>query len=98
MIPVNAPRQRVYIMGPDRGPYKIGMSLDALKRRNNITGRNRNKIHREFGVRYPKEIEKSAHALLEDKALGGEWFNCTLKEAEEAVLAAIAIFEALRQR
>ena len=36
-----------------------------------------------------REVERQAHELLRDKALGGEWFDCTAEEAIEAVKAAI---------
>lgn len=44
----------------------------------------------------PDIVEQKAHEILLDKAIGREWFDCSILEAEEAVFRAIGIADGLK--
>ncbi|TXN22078.1 GIY-YIG nuclease family protein [Methylobacterium sp. WL19] len=85
-------RYWIYVIGHDRGRQKVGFSncppvrARALKE----TGKPQFKVHYQHEV--PSDdvrgVEQLAHYILEDRALGREWFDVTPDEAKDAVASA----------
>jgi hypothetical protein len=85
---------KVYVIGPAAGPYKIGLARNVLRRFYGIQNGHHQDlfIHWSYEHLKPAEaraIELAAHKTLKDKRLRGEWFNCTLDEAIQAIGRAI---------
>jgi hypothetical protein len=80
----------VYIIGPEDGPYKIGVAEDAHRRLGQLQHQERKKllIHAEYQVDSEDNafnLESTAHAILKKSNVWGEWFDCSLKDAKNAI-------------
>ena len=77
----------IYVIGPETGPQKIGISGDVNARLRNLQTGHPSKlfIHHIEEVK-PKNVrllEKKIHRELNHKKLKGEWFDLSAKEATE---------------
>jgi hypothetical protein len=85
--------QVVYVIGPDVGPQKIGISINPTKRlgdiKKGVTGDISVVAVVDPGDRSAAEIEMRAHWLLRGQRLSGEWFDVTRDEAVSAVNQAL---------
>lgn len=83
----------IYIIGPDVGPLKVGVSADPIKRLKGVQSGHplalSIKATFEVGSLPPYEVETLAHSLLRDSRLKGEWFACSFEEASAAVAQAL---------
>jgi hypothetical protein len=88
------PSTKLYIMGSDRGPKKVGIAANpALRLRRLQTGNSR-ELRVLFQQEAPEglatDIERRAHWLLREHKTHGEWFSVSAKAAIEAVAQAIS--------
>lgn len=90
--PGNDETSHVYVIGPDGGPFKIGVANDVEIRLRQIQiDQSRPLVikHREvvpFSARYV--VEKHAHAILARHRVRGEWFRVPALMAIDAVMQA----------
>lgn len=74
--------KKLYIIGSDDGPFKIGISQTPEKRLKQLQTGNSNilkiQYQEEISFDNPFEFEKILHFNLKFKKLKGEWFNETL--------------------
>lgn len=88
-------KQYIYVMKSESGLVKIGVSINPDVRRSAIeTG---NGFHvaivKLFGpFNGATKVECSAHGLLRDSRVRGEWFACSVEAAINAVNSALASF------
>jgi len=81
-----APKRRgpkpgyVYIMGPYRGLYKIGQSVDPELRLRQMKLEGVCKIVHAIPDSYPLFGEQALHACFHHRYIGGEWFNLTRQD------------------
>lgn len=82
----------VYVIGPEGGPYKIGVSDDVDVRRQQIQSRHPRPLLVKYRLKVLAslrfDVERTAHLRLESDRVEGEWF------AVDAAVAAEAIQEA----
>lgn len=84
----------IYVIGHDDGRQKVGFSNNPANRARvlKVTGQPQFKVHYQHEV--PPDdvrfIEQLAHHILQDKALGAEWFDVTPAGAKQAVVSAVA--------
>jgi predicted GIY-YIG superfamily endonuclease len=75
----------IYVIGPENGPYKIGITKDINRRIKSIQTGNPFKLFVHHEEPIPEEqlkfIETQIHKNLSHKRSKGEWFNITLDEA-----------------
>ncbi len=96
--PGNAHTSHVYVIGPDGGPFKIGVANDVDVRLRQIQIDQPQPLaimHRQvvpFSARYI--VEKHAHAILAPHRVRGEWFGVPALRAIEAVMQAANDVEA----
>lgn len=81
---------KVYIIGPADGPYKVGIACNPKKRLQELQvgSYQRLILHhvRECASRHEAAaIEAVAHAALGSRRLQGEWFACSLDDAQGVV-------------
>ena len=78
----------IYVMGSDGGPLKIGVSNNPDVRRQTVGQRTKRglTVYEAIECDNPYKVEKIAHLMLRDKAVGGEWFNCSVDEALETIV------------
>lgn len=83
---------RVYVIGPNVGPQKIGVTGETSKRLRGLRGANPVELTLHFELKTEpfsaRLVERTAHSILSEKRLAGEWFDVTPQEAEAAVLTA----------
>ena len=88
----------IYVLGHEDGPQKVGFSNDPDTRARTlkVAGRPHFIVHyrHEVPPHDVRFIEQLAHHLLEDKALGREWFDVTPDEAARAVASAVERYAA----
>jgi hypothetical protein len=82
----------IYIIGPEGGPYKIGMSGDVRQRLEAIQATSPVKVFlhsaREVDSRFDAiGFERQVHEALKEHRMHNEWFNCVLDTAKQAVRA-----------
>lgn len=88
----NDQTSHVYVIGPDGGPFKIGVANDVEIRLRQIQIDQPRALaikHREivpFSARYI--VEKHAHAILAQHRVRGEWFRVPALMAIDAVVQA----------
>jgi len=80
----------IYVIGPDEGEQKIGLSKSPERRLKNLqTGHpKRLRIHHKepIDATIVHKLEKKIHTELNYKRTKGEWFNMTPQEATEFVI------------
>ncbi len=85
----------IYVIGPEDGPYKIGMSR-RLKGRlaqlqmghpDRLTIHHAESVNRQFAAR----IEGLVHTALADRRRGGEWFAVPFCDAIAALRTAVRV-------
>lgn len=90
--PGNDAVSHVYVIGPDGGPFKIGVANDVDIRLRQIQVSQAEPLHIKYrqpvlaSSRYV--VEKHAHALLSSHRLKGEWFGVPALAAIDAVVKA----------
>ena len=79
--------KKIYIMKDLAGEFKVGISKDPSKRVEQVK-------YKRDGVKllYSSDtmqnalgVERAVHLELSDFATGGEWFNCSYKQAMESI-------------
>lgn len=83
----------LYVIGPDGGPQKVGISNHPERRLADLQSCNGSRLH----IRHRREVppleaviaEKYAHALLWERHTVGEWFDVTAEIALRAVDLAV---------
>lgn len=84
----------VYVLGPEDGPQKVGVSNDL--RRRLVSIQNGNHLDLCIAAAFPVQrsearmVEKFAHRLLWEFKIRGEWFDVTPEQAAAAVMRAVA--------
>lgn len=90
--PGNDPVSYVYVIGPDGGPYKIGVANDVDTRRGQIQVNQPLPIAVLYRHQVPAprryDVEKYAHAMLATRRTHGEWFKVDREAAIRAVQTA----------
>jgi hypothetical protein len=83
----------VYVIGSEDGPQKIGIALDPQKRKDMLQTGNTNDLKCSFAIgvlkEYALQVEKTAHHILQDYKVRGEWFDVSPSRAVEAIHQAI---------
>lgn len=76
----------IYVIGPDDGPYKVGMSRDLRKRLRSIELQNPMPmaLHRIWPIDEPSALERQLHEALAAHRSHGEWFICALPVIDAA--------------
>lgn len=77
----------VYVIGPEKGPFKIGITNDVDKRLRALQTANPRKlaVHFSIAAEDAAAIEKAMHAKFGDKRLQGEWFKAPLRTIIDAL-------------
>lgn len=77
----------VYVVGPEAGPFKVGIAKDVAKRLAAIQTGCPYPLKVHFTLEAPNalKVEKAAHRKLLPFGTSGEWFNAPL----ETVIAAV---------
>lgn len=80
----------IYVIGPEVGPQKIGLSGDVEKRLQTLQTGYPGELfihHKEpIDAKRVRALEKKIHTELNYKRVRGEWFDMTTKEAREYVI------------
>lgn len=78
----------VYVIGPIKGPYKIGVAIDPASRLIALQTANHVKLvlHHSVETDLAYEIESACHGFLREDRLNGEWF-CSDFPVIEATIA-----------
>ncbi len=80
----------LYVIGPNEGPQKIGLSENVQRRLKNLQTGHPHKLHIHHFEEVPRKqvraIEKRIHTELNYKKLKGEWFDITKQEAIEFLI------------
>ncbi|WP_376960079.1 GIY-YIG nuclease family protein [Azospirillum sp. A26] len=83
----------VYVIGPESGPLKIGISSDINKRLAALQTGSADKLSVHYSTDIPdgkaRAVEAAAHAMLRERRKSGEWFDITLDEAQDAIREAM---------
>ena len=81
----------VYVIGPEGGPFKIGVATSVDARRYSLQTGNPHRLYviATWEHEAPRMVEAQAHRALADRRLQGEWFNVSAEEAVAAVAAII---------
>lgn len=85
----------VYVIATDDGLCKIGVSCDPEARLKQLQTGCPYKLHIAYVcilASQAYEVETSAHDILSQQAVGGEWFKCSENQAIDAVNRAAATF------
>lgn len=90
--------KQVYVIGPDVGPVKIGISKSIPKRVASLQSSSHARLNVFYSVRPPEglsagQIEWAAHRLLSPVRLEGEWFDVAPDDAHAAIVDAISILQ-----
>lgn len=85
----------VYIIGPEDGPYKIGLSGNVYERIEEIQATSPVKLFllgaRKLDSRFDAVgFERQVHSALKEHRMHNEWFNCELAAAKLAIRAKLA--------
>jgi hypothetical protein len=80
----------VYVIGTGDGPYKIGLAQNLYMRLSGIQTGNPQELFVHWSYKLLRKaearaIERAAHQTLKAKHIRGEWFDCTLQEAMDAI-------------
>ena len=86
--------ETVYIIGPEDGPFKVGITDDVVARLYDLQVSHWQQlvVHGEFVVKTRQEardVERRAHQALKPSRLRGEWFGASLEEVTAAVAGAM---------
>jgi predicted GIY-YIG superfamily endonuclease len=81
---------KVYVIGPGDGPLKIGLARDLQRRLYTLQTGNQQELHIFWSYKLLRKaearaIERAAHQSLKDKRIRGEWFDCSIDEAIDAI-------------
>lgn len=87
----------IYVIGPDTGPQKIGISKDVNTRLRNLQTGN----PLELMIHHTEEVdpdrvlllEQKIHKELNHKRTTGEWFDLTWQEARDMVIYFVITYE-----
>lgn len=84
----------IYIIGPEGGPYKIGISGNVNERIEAIQATSPVKVFlfsaRRLDSRFDAVgFERQVHSSLKEHRLHNEWFNCGLETAKNAIRAKV---------
>ncbi len=82
-----AKRQRLYVIGPIGGPYKVGVSNNPDKRRKYLQTGNHEQlvVHFEVECENPTGIETWVHDTFYHDHIGGEWVTTPLDVMMETI-------------
>lgn len=87
----------IYVIGPETGPQKIGISKDVETRLGNLQTGNPLKlmIHHVEEVDPDRVLllEQKIHKELNHKRKNGEWFDLTWQEARDYVIYFVITYE-----
>ena len=77
----------VYVIGPDKGPIKIGFTNNLENRLRTIQTGNPERIKIHYSIEFKSEkdmraAEKKIHKSLSHKRKKGEWFNILPEDAK----------------
>lgn len=74
----------VYVIGPEDGPYKVGIAGDPVRRLSEIQTGNHLPMRLHFVAEAvnAKAKETALHVAMKAWSIGGEWFKCALSEIE----------------
>lgn len=79
--------KHLYVIGAERGPYKVGVASDLGRRLTGI----QTSSHRPLFIHCHSEpmpnaadVERQIHRKLQVHNLSGEWFRCSLRTVREA--------------
>ena len=77
----------IYIIGPEAGPFKIGLSGDVTNRLRHLQSSNfaHLKVWHCEPITGGREIERYIHHQLDGSHIRGEWFDVTLDAAKQAI-------------
>lgn len=77
----------VYVIGPDRGPFKVGISGDVERRRKALQTSHyeRLTIHLTVDVTNARVLEADFHEAFSNHRLSGEWFDMPLEAIVDAL-------------
>jgi hypothetical protein len=83
----------VYVIGPENGPFKIGISNDVERRLVGLQTGNPNRLTIHFSMEHPqaRDLEARLHAAFARDNLVGEWFETPLDTIREALIAGIPV-------
>jgi predicted GIY-YIG superfamily endonuclease len=80
----------IYVIGPEDGPQKIGITNNLKTRLMAIQTGNPDKLYvhhfEEVNPKRVRMLEKKIHSELNYKKLKGEWFNITKEDAVDYVI------------
>ncbi len=80
----------IYVIGPEKGPQKIGITNNLKNRLRAIQTGNPDVLSvqhfEEIDASRVRLLEKKIHEELSYKRLKGEWFNLTVEEAIDFVI------------
>lgn len=80
----------IYVIGPENGPQKIGITNNLKHRLRAIQTGNPDKLFvhhfEEIDASRVRLLERKIHLELVHKRLKGEWFNLTVEEAIDFVI------------
>lgn len=80
----------IYVIGPNEGAQKIGLSGDVEKRLSTLQTGSPVELfvhHKEpIDTKQVRKLEKKIHVELNHKRARGEWFDLTPTEAKEFVV------------
>ena len=79
--------QKLYVIGPDTGPFKVGISSSPQKRLAALQTGNptRLSVHFEMDSEDAARLEAKFHSAFEHARLSGEWFTLPLEAIREAL-------------
>ena len=79
----------IYVIGPDGGPYKVGIARRPKRRIAELQTGNPCPLvlHYQTAVAasLARQVEQLTHRFLKPRQLTGEWFDVTLEQATGAV-------------
>lgn len=90
----------IYAMVRRDGAVKVGMSKDPQARSTAVASYIKQPVIVAFFSEVRRDadiVEKTAHKLLAEKQLRGEWFTVTVDEAKAAIERAISIVDGLEE-
>lgn len=90
---------RVYVIGSEQGPFKVGISQNPDRRAAAFQGASAGRLtvlyaSDPMSEDMARDIEAAAHRKLYMSNVGGEWFNCEVAEVMEGVRWATANYVA----
>lgn len=87
--------EKIYIIGGDSPPYKVGYSNDPASRLSNLQVGSPTPLKLHFTVesKNAKILEGIIHSNIQDKKVMGEWFNLPLTQLIEEINFVIITWE-----